>query len=254
MKTLLLTALLSSLTPNLQSNAAVQENRIEEIIPHQSGLETRIMGLELDGKTYYAPFTHVNSDLYTIIPTQSQELNAEMASIEDITNSFPLALAGINGGFYEPNLEPSGLIIKNGEKLHESTSYGGSGVFLLDKEGQPKIMYLGEIPKDNEISQAMQSGPVLVRNEKDMLAGRDLKQSSYIPTTRSVIAITPSGDIEFGVINNINLPDLSKILSQTYSDVLNLDGGPSSSMFFGEDRRIFGSKSKVQNFLLVYKK
>ncbi|MEM7011439.1 MAG: phosphodiester glycosidase family protein [Verrucomicrobiota bacterium] len=78
----------------------------------------------------------------------------------------------MNGGIFEPGGVPSGLLIQNGRELRPLNRADGkgnfflkpNGIFLISDKG-PAVIKTPEYPlEDAKVSQAVQSGPLLLRN------------------------------------------------------------------------------------------
>lgn len=229
----------------------------------QQLVETELINF-VEGKSFSKQFGdweskvytfQVNPEEYSIVPVQAEEYGDLLVGLEQVIANNPRASGIINGGFYEPNFEPSGFLVKNYEVLQEVTSYAGSGIFLLDSNDNPKIIYKEKLEKEENIKQAIQCGPLLVTKGKNALAGQSLKPSSYVEVPRTTISIDKENNVHFHVFSGINLADLSEYLSKDYEYSLNLDGGPSSNIFFRQEKGDTKYKiGPVQNYLVISKK
>jgi uncharacterized protein YigE (DUF2233 family) len=76
------------------------------------------------------------------------------------------ALAAINGGFFTPEYRPLGLLIVDGKEVNPLRR-ADWGVFLI-QENRPRIIHTNEFQNDRGISQAMQVGPRLVVNGREL--------------------------------------------------------------------------------------
>ena len=71
-------------------------------------------------------------------------------------------MAGINGGYFEADLSPLGLLISNGQVVHSAQKAKLlSGIFLV-RQGHPEIMRARDLKGAKGIQQAIQCGPFLV--------------------------------------------------------------------------------------------
>lgn len=121
-----------------------------------------------EGERYY----------YTKIDLKKQQIDIHSASdgvskINDIINK--KLLFATNGGIFESDLSPTGLLIANGKKIHDINLKKGSGNFYLEPNG---IFYISTKNKSNilesnnfntkktKAKHAIQSGPLLLLDGK----------------------------------------------------------------------------------------
>jgi hypothetical protein len=86
------------------------------------------------------------------------------------------ALAAINGGFFLPGYKPLGLLIVDGREVNPLRK-ADWGIFLI-QDNSPRIIHTAEYLTDRNISQALQVGPRLVVN------GRELQMKKQEPGVR----------------------------------------------------------------------
>ena len=219
-----------------------------------SGLSGRVDYFVLPSGKHKARIIEFDPGEYELRGVIAPDFGKSMISIEELMERSS-ALGGINGGYYEPNLEPSGLLIQDSKKLHDLTDYGGSGVFILDSDNNPRIVHKSHPISEGDVNLAIQCGPFLVEDNRDMLSGQKLKPSSQMDLPRSSIGITEEGYVILATFESIDLPGLAKVMNYDCSHALNLDGGPSSSMMFGDnDKFRYNASSEVQNHLLIFNK
>jgi uncharacterized protein YigE (DUF2233 family) len=141
------------------------------------------------------------------------------------------AIAAINGGFFTPGWEPLGLLITDGIEINplRRTDWG---IFMI-QNGQPRIIHTNQFQYEKDISQALQVGPRLV------VEGREVRLKKQA-ARRSAIGITYTGQV---VLLNTGhteayAHDLARIFRLPESegglecrDALSLDGGPSAQMY-----------------------
>ncbi len=162
----------------------------------------------------------------------------------------------INANFFGTNLEPLGLIISDSSLVHP-LQLGGrtlTGVFVINK-GSAKILHRDKFQLSKDISQAIQAGPRLITE------GREITIPEDSPTRRSAIAIDNDGRVLMFASKDrfpgLSLKDLQSILMRKelkIRDALNLDGGSSSqlcvSSTVGKQIELSGG-DKVPVFLVV---
>lgn len=157
------------------------------------------------------------------------------AALQFLKVADPQALTMMNGGIFEPDGIPSGLLIQNGKEFHPINRKAGegnfylqpNGVFLISQRGASIIATSEYPPKDTTILCAVQSGPLLLRHGKTHPAfnanstSRLLRNGVGIDKNGHVIlAITDSGSPKFP-----NLHEFAQLFRQLgCNDALFLDG------------------------------
>jgi uncharacterized protein YigE (DUF2233 family) len=141
------------------------------------------------------------------------------------------ALAAINGGFFTPEYRPLGLLIVDGKEVNPLRR-ADWGVFLI-QENRPRIIHTNEFQNDRNISQAMQVGPRLVVNGRELQMKRQAARRSALGVTMKYQLILLSTDD-----TDVYAQDLARIFHLPESqgglecrDAMVLDGGPSAQMY-----------------------
>jgi hypothetical protein len=150
-------------------------------------------------------------------------------------------IAGINGGYFDPNFAPLGLRIIDG-KITSRLTRGRlmSGVLAFDNAIH--VFRVAEFSLRRKPNAAIESGPFLVDLAKPV---RGLEATRAV---RRTFVATGSGDrAAFGLCFDATLADLASILATPLGDfkiqrALNLDGGSSSAFWF---RRNDGSAVSI---------
>ncbi len=147
-------------------------------------------------------------------------------------------VAGVNGGFFHPDLQPSGLVISAGRRINRfETAKLLSGVVYSDSQGV-HLVRRAQFRDHPDIAALLQSGPYLVEGAR---AVRGLSASA--PNRRTFIATDGHGRWVLGAtVSPLTLADFAQCLASTGALIpwrvdraLNLDGGSSTGFFF--DRR-----------------
>jgi hypothetical protein len=167
-------------------------------------------------------------------------------------------LAGINGGYFEANLDPIGLLISNGRVVHKfQKAKILSGIFYV-KNGRPFLARIREFPGTEGIQEAIQCGPFLVDGGRAE-SGLDDRRSA----ARTFIFSGEASVWGFGICRSVTLEEMGDILAQVtfiperhISRALNFDGGSSSTFYArADDRTIFSEQRPVvSNYLVVKSK
>jgi hypothetical protein len=163
-------------------------------------------------------------------------------------------LAGVNGGYFDSNYAPIGLLIVDGKvfsPLQRARLLGG--VLMASSRGV-QIVRAGEYSRPPNPHAAIQCGPFLVdlgQRVRGLEATREAR--------RTFAAIDRDGRAGLGFCSEISLAQLSAILAGGVSDfkidrALNLDGGSSSAFWFaGKDGSAFSipEQKTVRDFVAV---
>jgi uncharacterized protein YigE (DUF2233 family) len=142
-------------------------------------------------------------------------------------------LAGVNGGYFDPDDRPIGLLVVNGNviaPLQKARLLRGiAGAF--GKKFQ--IWRVEEFSTSQKLDAAVESGPMIVDLGKPV---RGLEQSRS--ARRTFAAIVTADKAALGFASDVTLSDLSNILTTSLPNdlkiqrALNLDGGSSSAFWF----------------------
>ncbi len=169
------------------------------------------------------------------------------------------ALAGCNGGFFHPDLSPSGLMISGGEKTGRF-GQGAllSGVLLSSGRRNPYLLRRGEYDAETyRATDLVQSGPFLVDQ------GATVRGLSPESSRRRTFVLHDGGQwFALGLSDPFTLAELGEVLarkdfspSRRIHRALNLDGGTSSGLYL--DRGSLGAalavepSKTVRNFVAI---
>jgi uncharacterized protein YigE (DUF2233 family) len=141
----------------------------------------------------------------------------------------------MNGGIFEPGEIPSGLLIQDGKPLRPVNRNEGegnfflmpNGIFLIGSTGAA-VIRTDEYPlKDVEVQQAVQSGPLLLRQGKTHPA---FNANSTSRLHRNGVGVTKEGEVVFVMtdLRSTKFPNLFEF-AQVFrklgcEDALFLDG------------------------------
>lgn len=145
----------------------------------------------------------------------------------------------VNGGYFTPENETTGLLISDGETW--GTVYGHyAGLFAVAPSGEVSVRWLAEQPYDpaEHLDQALMSFPVLVKPGGVMGFPADADDGT--PARRTVVAQDSGGRILLIVAPRgyLGLHELARFLTESDLDLdvaLNLDGGFSTGMWLKAD-------------------
>jgi len=163
--------------------------------------------------------------------------------------------AGINGGYFEADLHPLGLLISNGRVIHPAQKAKLlSGIFLV-KEGRPEIVRSRELVSIKGIQQAIQCGPFLVEGGQPV-PGLNAERIA----ARSFVFSCGPTCWGFGTCRSVTLAAIGEILAKTklirdnrIIQALNLDGGSSTALYakFGDHEIFSEGRTIVSNYLII---
>jgi uncharacterized protein YigE (DUF2233 family) len=142
-------------------------------------------------------------------------------------------LAGVNGGYFDPEYRPIGLLIVDGEMLAPLQKARLLSGVLSSTGKKIQISRVSEFSLHQKPEAAVECGPMLVD------AGKSVRGLESRKSARRTFAVVSSGDkVALGFCSDVTLADLSSILAVvTVPDLkiqraLNLDGGSSSAFWF----------------------
>lgn len=141
------------------------------------------------------------------------------------------ALAAINGGYFDEDQKPLGLLVSAGRELVplRATTWP---VFLM-RQGLPAIVSREEATELRDIDEAVQCGPRLV------VDGRPTKLKESAPSRRSAVGLDAEGRVLLVASSGgLALARFAELLAAPRADggfgcrtAMNLDGGPSSQFW-----------------------
>ena len=168
-------------------------------------------------------------------------------------------LAGVNGGYFDADFAPIGLLISDGEivaRLQRARLI--TGVFSTSPRGV-LILRVREFSRQEKVNAAVQCGPFLV-DHYERVRGLDDSNSAR----RTFVATAANDRALVGICSEISLADLATILSTTplvdrlkIQRALNLDGGSSSAFWLArENGSVFSilEQKPVRDFVAIVPK
>jgi exopolysaccharide biosynthesis protein len=165
------------------------------------------------------------------------------------------AVAGVNGGYFQGDGTPVGLLISDDRTVHKlETAKLLSGVFFV-RDGKPGLVRSSHFARIKNASQGIQCGPFLV---EDGRAVTGLNNQRSAPRT---FVFTASNSVwGFGICRSVTLAEMGQIMAipdllgrTSVASALNLDGG-SSTQFWGrsgDDVIRSSTLAVVANYLLL---
>jgi exopolysaccharide biosynthesis protein len=168
------------------------------------------------------------------------------------------SFGGINGGYFEANLDPIGLLISNNRVVHPTQKAKLlSGIFFV-RNGHPELTRTSEFSGTRGVQQAIQCGPFLVDG------GRTVDGLNYLRVAPRTFIFTCGPTVwGFGICRSVTLKEMGDILAHgnvipdhRIMRALNFDGGSSTALYLKLDgRAIFSEgRSAVSNYLILQRK
>ena len=164
-------------------------------------------------------------------------------------------MAGVNGGYFDPNFAPIGLRIIDGELVSPLLRARLLTGVLISSARGIQIVRLSEFSRREKLDAAIECGPMIV-DLATKVRGLDDTRSAR----RSFVAIDRNDRAALGFCSGATLAGLAKILAgQLVADFkiqrgLNLDGGSSSAFWFKrKDGSVFSipEQKSVRDFVAV---
>lgn len=134
------------------------------------------------------------------------------------------AVAVINGGFFDENREPLGLLVHRGERRGPLRKVDW-GIFCVAGKQVRIVHTRSGVPAGTR--EALQCGPRLV------IAGR-IPRFKPGESVRSGVGVTATGRVVLATVSRgeLSLADFAKVMKAWgCRDALNLDGGPSAQLY-----------------------
>jgi exopolysaccharide biosynthesis protein len=160
-------------------------------------------------------------------------------------------VAGVNGGYFDPQNAPVGLLITDGKliaPLRKARLL--SGVLVVTKT-RVELLRSGEYSSRKNASAAVQCGPFLVDGGKPVVG-----LNATRPARRTFVITIGAERGAIGFCSAVTLAELGDILATAELKVqraLNLDGGSSSAFWFAGERGVtsISEQKSVRDFVVL---
>ena len=142
-------------------------------------------------------------------------------------------LAGVNGGYFDPDYRPIGLLVVDGRTIAPLQRARLLSGVLSALAGRVQIWRIGEFSRQQRADAAIECGPMIVDLGKPV---RGLESTH--PARRTFAAVVAGDRAALGFCSDITLADFASILVLPFATdfkiqrALNLDGGSSSAFWF----------------------
>jgi exopolysaccharide biosynthesis protein len=167
-------------------------------------------------------------------------------------------LAGVNGGYFDPQNAPVGLLISDGKLIAPFRKARLLSGVLVATKGRLELLRASEYSSRKAVNAALQCGPFLVDGATAVTGLNDTK-----PARRTFVLTTGSDRAAIGLCSPVTLAQLGEILATTrllpdlrVQRALNLDGGSSSGFWFAGERGVFAipEQKSVRDFVVITSK
>ena len=167
-------------------------------------------------------------------------------------------LAGVNGGYFDPEDKPVGLVISGGELIAPLRKARLLSGVLVASAGRVQLLRTAEYSPKRKTHEALQGGPFLVDRGQPVPGLNDTR-----PARRTFVLTSGPDRAAVGLCSGVTLAHLAKILATPgiapdlkVQRALNLDGGSSSAFWFAGERAPFSiaEQKTVRNFIGVVPK
>jgi uncharacterized protein YigE (DUF2233 family) len=161
-------------------------------------------------------------------------------------------LAGVNGGYFDPENKPVGLLISGGNVIAPLRKARLLSGVMIVSNGQIQLLRTAEYSAKRKVTAALQCGPFLVERSQPVPGLNDTRSAR-----RTFVFLGGTDRAAIGLCSAVTLAELGKILATTpelkVQRALNLDGGSSSAFWFaGEKGPLSISEQKtVRDFVAV---
>ncbi len=166
------------------------------------------------------------------------------------------ALAGVNGGYFDPLDAPVGLLVSEGKKITPVSSARLLSGVLLATPKRVDIVRPSHFKMSGQIENAVQCGPLLLERGNPVPGLNDTR-----PARRTFAAVNANGTTAaLGVCSAVSLAQLGRILcltnvagEQKFARALNLDGGSSSAFWVAAGGEAFSipEQKTVRDFVAL---
>ena len=181
---------------------------------------------------------------------QPSEPRRDLAAVMNASG----AIAGVNGGYFDPDDAPVGLLVSEGRPLAPLRKAKLLSGVLSVTGGRVEILRSGAFRMSAKVKNALQCGPMLVDGGTPVAGLNDSRRAR-----RTFAAVDGKGHVVLGVSSALSLAELAKILALTNSTdgmqtvrALNLDGGSSSAFWFrGADDFSIPELKTVRDFVAI---
>ncbi|PYI91329.1 MAG: hypothetical protein DME97_13635 [Verrucomicrobia bacterium] len=167
-------------------------------------------------------------------------------------------VAGVNGGYFDPQNAPVGLLISDGKLIAPFRKARLLSGVLVTTKGRLELLRAAEYSSRKTATAALQCGPFLVDGSAAVSGLNNTR-----PARRTFVLTTGSDRAAIGFCSPVTLAQLGEILATVrltpelkVQRALNLDGGSSSAFWFAGERGVFSipEQKTVRDFVAIVPK
>ncbi len=209
-------------------------------------------GKDTTGHTYSLELFKIDTKQYKLQLVQASDYQLSKISAKEMVLKTG-ALLGINGGFFDPQYKPLGLLVKDGNVVNPSKPISWWGVFSYDKNSGASVDKSGEFQAKPTTEVAIQVGPRLIDENRIM----PLKKNDSLKT---FVGIASDHQVILGVteMSSVDANDLAQMLWKELRlrEVLNFDGGGSTQLYakLGKYEKDLPGITSVANGLVIVRR
>ena len=164
------------------------------------------------------------------------------------------ALAGVNGGYFQPDRAPLGLVVRQGTQLHPLEKARLLSGVISVTPGAIAIQRTAAFKPSAAVREALQAGPFLIEGGKK-IAGLNATKGA----ARTVVFQDAVGRAGFLICKSVTLAERAEILATPaifpegkIVRALNLDGGSSTALWVRGTPPFYQREWKsVRNYLAI---
>ena len=179
-------------------------------------------------------------------------------SVADAARGEGAAAAAVNGGYFQDNFEPLGLVISGEKELKPLVRAKLLSGLLVVTKGSAQLLRIGEFRQTPKVSEALQAGPFLIDHGK-VVPGLNSSRAAE----RTVLLADKRGVTALLISSHVSLAQMAEILATSalfpelkIDRALNLDGGSSTSLWVNAEPKPFSHPEwkRVRNAVLLVEK
>lgn len=164
-------------------------------------------------------------------------------------------VAGVNGGYFDPQNLPVGLVISDAKLIAPFRKARLLSGVLVATKGRVEVLRAAEYSSRKTTTAALQCGPFLV-DGGTAVPGLNATR----PARRTFVVTTGTERAALGFCSPVTLAQMGEILATAglapdlkVQRALNLDGGSSSGFWFAGQRGVFSisEQKTVRNFVVI---
>ena len=161
------------------------------------------------------------------------------------------AIAGVNGGYFDPQNAPVGLLISDGKLIAPLRKARLLSGVLVSTRARVDVIRPGEYSSRKNVTAAVQCGPFLVDGGKAVAGLNETR-----PARRTFVFTSGADRGAIGFCSTVTLAQLGEILATPELKVqraLNLDGGSSSAFWFNGEHGVVSipEQKTVRDFVVI---